>query len=191
VLTTTTHVKARVLAGDVWSALHEATFSIREPHDSRLRITEIMYNPAGGDDYEFIELKNFGATEIDLSNMAFEGITFSFPSGTILPAGEFSVLVRDPTAFAERYPDVPISGTYQAQLSNKGETIALRDRQGDVLISVSYDDENGWPVSSDGRGDSLVLINLDGDPHSPENWRASAQLHGSPGIDDPVRSRHE
>jgi hypothetical protein len=191
VLTTTTHIKTRVLAGDVWSALHETTFSIREPDDSRLRITEIMYNPAGGDDYEFIELKNIGATEIDLSNMAFEGISFSFPSGTLLPAGEFSVLVRNPTAFAERYPNVPISGTYQAQLSNKGETIVLKDRRGDVLISIPYNDENGWPVSPDGRGDSLVFINLDGDPHHPENWRASARLYGSPGADDPVRSRYE
>jgi len=190
VLTTTTHVKARVLVGDVWSALHEATFPTHE-YEDRIRITEIMYNPIIGDDYEFIELKNAGDTEVDLSNMSFEGIAYSFPSGTVLPAGEFFVLVRNSTAFAEKYPDVPIGGTYQAQLSNKGEEIILKDRQGNVLISIPYDDENGWPVSPDGRGDSLVFINLDGDPHNPENWRASARLYGSPGADDPERSRHE
>ncbi len=190
VLTTTTHIKARLLAGDVWSALHEATFRVGEPEE-RLRITEIMYNPMGGDDYEFIELKNDGDTEVDLSNVSFEGITFSFPSGTILPAGEFIVLVQNPIAFAEKYPDVPVGGTYQARLSDKGEEIILKDRQGNVLISVPYDDENGWPVSPDGRGDSLVFIDLDGDPHDPKNWRASAGLHGSPGADDPERSRYE
>jgi hypothetical protein len=189
-LTATTHVKARVLAGDVWSALHEATFRVSEP-DAPLHITEIMYNPIGGDDYEFIELKNDGETEVDLSNMAFEGITFSFPSGTILPAGEFAVLVHNPIAFAERYPKVHVDGTYQAQLSDKGEEIILRDRQGKVRISVPYDDENGWPVSPDGRGDSLVFINLSGDQHDPKNWRASSELHGSPGADDSGLSRHE
>jgi hypothetical protein len=190
VLTTTTHIKARLLADDVWSALHEATFRVGEPEE-RLRITEIMYNPMGGDDYEFIELKNDGDTEVDLSNVSFEGITFSFPSGTILPAGEFIVLVQNPTAFAKKYPDVAVGGTYQARLSDKGEEIILKDRQGNVLISIPYDDENGWPVSPDGRGDSLVFINLDGDPHDPKNWRASADLHGSPGADDPERSRYE
>ena len=190
VLTTTTAVKARALAGDVWSALHEATFRVRE-YDSPLRITEIMYNPPGGDDYEFIELKNVGDTHLDLSGMAFEGIAFSFPSGTLLPAGEFMLLVRNPTAFAERYPDVPIGGAYQAKLSNKGEEIILKDGGGNVVTSVPYDDENGWPVSPDGRGDSLVLINLDGDPHNPENWRASAKLHGSPGADDSGRAPYE
>jgi hypothetical protein len=190
VLTTTTHVKARVLAGDVWSALHEATFRVGEPEE-RLRITEIMYNPMGGDDYEFIELKNDGDTDVDISNMSFEGITFSFPSGKILGAGEFIVLVQNPIAFAERYPNVLIGGIYQAKLSNKGEEIILKDKQGNVLISVPYDDEHGWPVSPDGRGDSLVFINLDGDPQDPENWRASARLHGSPGADDAVRSGYE
>jgi len=150
-----------------------------------------MYNPPGGDDYEFIELKNIGDTHLDLSGMAFEGIAFSFPSGTLLPAGEFMLLVRNPTAFTERYPDVPIGGAYQAKLSNKGEEIILKDGGGNVIISVPYDDENGWPVSPDGRGDSLVLINLDGDPHNPENWRASAKLHGSPGADDSGRAPYE
>ena len=156
-----------------------------------IRITEIMYNPMGGDDYEFIELKNDGDTEVDLSNVSFEGITFSFPSGTILPAGEFIVLVQNPTAFAEKYPDVPVGGTYQARLSDKGEEIILKDRQGNVLISIPYDDENGGPVSPDGRGDSLVFIDLDGAPHDPRTWRARAGLHGSPGADDSARSRYE
>ena len=190
VLTTTTHIKARVLVDDVWSALREATFRVGEPEE-RLRITEIMYNPLGGDDYEFIELKNDGDTEVNLSNMSFEGITYFFPSGTSLPAGEFIVLAKDPTAFAERYPDVAIGGIYQARLSDKGEEITLKDRQGNAFISVPYDDENGWPVSPDGRGDSLVFIDLDGNPRDPENWRASASLYGSPGADDPVRSRDE
>jgi hypothetical protein len=183
VLTTTTHVKARALADDTWSALHKATFRVHK-YNNPLHITEIMYNPPGGDDYEFIELKNTGDTDVDLSHMSFEGIIFSFPTGTVLPGSEFIVLARNPAAFAGRYPAVPVGGTYQGKLSNKGEEIVLKDTQGNVLISVPYDDENGWPVSPDGRGDSLVFINQNGDPHDPKNWRASADFNGSPGADD-------
>jgi hypothetical protein len=57
----------------------------------------------------------------------------------------------------------------------------LKDLDGELLISVTYDDDNGWPLSPDGRGDSLVLHNPAGDPDDPKNWRASLELYGSPG----------
>ena len=96
------------------------------------------------------------------------------------------MLVRNPTAFAERYSGVTIGGIYQGQLSNRGETITLQDVEGKVIASVTYDDENGWPLSPDGWGDSLVFIDLDGDPNAPKNWRASPKLNGSPGADNPA-----
>jgi hypothetical protein len=50
-----------------------------------------------------------------------------------------------------------------------------------VIASVQYDDENGWPLSADGWGDSLVLVTPDTDPGDPRNWTASALVSGSPG----------
>jgi hypothetical protein len=185
VLTTTTPVKARVLDGETWSALHEATFKVMA-YDSPLRITEVMYNPMGGDAYEFIELKNVGGGDLDLVGMSFEGIRFTFPPNTVpLAPGGIVVLVRDPVAFSERYPGVSFGGIYERRLANGGEGINLRGPEGNVVVSVAYDDENGWPISPDGRGDSLVLVNPDGDPDDPRNWRASAHLNGSPGVDEP------
>ena len=194
VLTTTTQVKARALqagpAGDAaltWSALQEATFRVVES-DSRLRFTEIMYNPLDGDDYEFIELKNTGEAELDLSSASFEGIRFTFPAGRFtLGPGQFVVVGRDAAAFSQRYPGVKLAGVYQGQLSNQGEQIVLRSPRDEILASVAYDDENGWPISADGRGDSAVLVDAAGDPGDPRNWRASSHLHGSPGADDPPR----
>ncbi len=141
-----------------------------------------MYNPTGSDDYEFVELKNVGRDEVKLSSLYFEGIRFAFPfrAGTLAP-GEMTVLVRNHTAFAQRYPKVPIGGIYDGQLSNQGETLTLRDGAGREIFSVTYDDEGGWPLSADGRGDSLRLINLTGDPNQPQNWRAGTVLNGSPG----------
>ncbi len=185
ILNSTTSIKARLLDNNIWSALNEATFTIVE-QAHRLRITEIMYNPSGGSQFEFIELKNDGETAINLADMTFEGIGFTFSPGTppLLP-GEFIVLVSDPDGFSRRYPDVVFDGVYTRQLSNAGEKITLKDHQGNVVISVAYDDENGWLLSPDGQGDSLVLVNLEGDPNDPKNWRASSKRYGSPDTDDP------
>ena len=192
-ITTTTAIKARVLydiygtgTDLIWSALNEVTFSVIES-DHQLRLTEIMYNPEGGDDYEFIELKNFGDTTLDLTGMSFGGIDYTFPAGgSVLAPGQVIILVRNSTAFAERYPGVGFDGVYSGQLSNKGETIALWSAEGRLVTSVTYDDEQGWPISPDGRGDSLVLIDPESDPKNPGSWRAGANRHGSPGVDDPV-----
>lgn len=150
--------------------------------DGKLRITEIMYHPIGGSEYEFIELQNVGNQPVNLSGAYFEGITLTFADNLVpLAPGQFIVLVRNPTAFAERYPGVTISQVYSGNLSNKGERITLRNTFGQILTSVTYDDENEWPISPDGLGDSLVLIHVDGDPNDPGNWRASIELNGSPG----------
>ncbi len=84
-------------------------------------------------------------------------------------------LARNFQAFAARYPDVPVNGLFEGQLANQGETISLIDARGNVLTSVTYNDENGWPVSADGRGDLLELVNPGGDPNDPKNWRAASE----------------
>ena len=185
VLTTTTHLKTRTWHNGTWSALHETTFSVVE-QDNKLRITEIMYNPVGGDDYEFIELQNLGSGKLDLANISLdEGIRFTFPADARpLAPGQMVVLVSDPVAFANRYPGVKIGGVYEGHLSNKGEKIVLTAAGGQTLLDFAYDDDNGWPLSADGRGDSLTLIDETGTPGNPKNWRAASNLYGSPGAVD-------
>jgi len=193
IITSTTQIKARTLSAkdstssteqQEWSALHEATFNV-VAEAPNLAITEIMYNPLGGSDYEFIELKNVGDTRIDLSGMYFEGINYTFPTNSVLGIGGFWVLVRNPEAFAARYPNTAIDGVYDGNLANDGEQIILKDSQDKVIISVAYDDENGWPLSPDGRGDSLTLIDANQNPNNPKSWRASTNPYGSPGMDEP------
>jgi hypothetical protein len=185
VLTATTHIKARLFIEEAeteWSALNEATFKVAESK-GKIVITEIMYNPVDGNDYEFIELQNIGEGEFSLAGLYFdEGITFTFPPGQpSLAPGERVVLVHNAAAFAERYPGVAIGGVYQGKLANEGEKITLRDTAGQVLVSLAYDDENGWPFSADGHGDALVSINAAGDPAQPQNWRVSRYPNGTPG----------
>lgn len=189
-LTANTVVKARVwqdASESTWSALHEAPFNVIQ-QGQRLRITEIMYNPTEGDDFEFIELKNMGNSQIDLANVSIdEGIYYSFPpDASPLMPGQIMVLVSNASAFAEHYPGVPVGGVYDGHLSNKGEKILMTDAAGEPLVELTYDDAYGWPVSADSRGDSLVLVQPDGDPNNPQNWRASTYVSGSPGSDEPL-----
>ncbi|MEA3336136.1 MAG: lamin tail domain-containing protein [Chloroflexota bacterium] len=185
----TSLVKARVLSGDTWSALNEATF-LAPQGLSTLKVTEIMYNPAGGSDYEFIELQNIGPTTLDLSGVQIrDGIDFTFPPGASLAPSQFAVLVNDSGFFPIRYPGIPMAGQFDRNLANEGENLDFFDPvSGTIFMSVRYhdDEEPGWPEAPDGVGYSLVIVDPNGDPNAGSNWRASTFPNGSPGEEDPL-----
>src|SRR2546426_287274 len=49
-------------------------------------------------------------------------------------------------------------------------------------MTVDYKDSGGWPTAPDGGGYSLEIIDPNGDPDDPANWRASAAQNGTPGL---------
>ncbi len=187
-------IRARVRNGTTWSAIDEATFYTPQ-NFSTLAMTEIHYNPLPngavlGEDLEFVELKNTGATELDLGGLTFtSGIVFTFPPGTKLLPGAFFVLSRDATAgqtnFHARYPGVTVGGVYTGKLDNAGETITLSTAAAGIVFSFTYNDVAPWPAAADGSGYSLVPKASVYQSSSGLDWRASAAVHGSPGADDP------
>jgi hypothetical protein len=187
VLQSSALVRARTKWDTNWSAVTEARFQVEE-FGSSLRITEIMYNPPGGDAYEFIELQNTSPLMVDLSGVSLQGVDFRFLEGSTLPGGARVLLISDfnPAAFSRRYPGVAIGGLFGGSLANGGERLALLDRQGRTVVSVDYDDANGWPPLADGGGYSLEILDANGDPDDPANWRASARPGGSPGEANPA-----
>jgi hypothetical protein len=152
-----------------------------------LRFTEIMYNPPAfgsysGDDLEFLELKNTGATALELSGLAFTaGITFTFPNGTTLAAGQKFLLGRNATALQAKYPDLAVNGVYSGKLDNAGETLRLSTPAGATILDVTYNNSPPWPVTADGLGWSLVLTDA-----IAGTYRPSTANGGSPGADDPA-----
>ncbi|HEX3800331.1 MAG TPA: lamin tail domain-containing protein [Verrucomicrobiae bacterium] len=182
VLSGSTVVKARVLNG-AWSALNEGDFGVALL-GVPIRITELMYEPNGGSSFEFIELQNIGPTNVDMSGYSFGGVTYVFPNGTILAPGGVMVISSsgNPAAFAARYPGLVVAGMYGGSLSNSGQRVALLDQNGNTVIAVNYNNAAGWPVGAAGGGYSLEIINPNGDPDDPANWRASTAINGSPGI---------
>ncbi len=187
VIDRTVLVRARSQWGTNWSAVTEAVFQV-DAFGLPLRITEIMYHPPGGEEYEFIELQNLSAVPIDLSGVHFEGVGFRFAQGALLAGGARLLLISDanPTAFAKRYPGVAVFGRYDGSLANGGERLALLDGANRTIVSVDYSDAAGWPADADGAGRSLEMTNPSGDPDDPGNWQASAQPGGSPGAANPL-----
>ncbi|VAW37661.1 hypothetical protein MNBD_CHLOROFLEXI01-2629 [hydrothermal vent metagenome] len=129
-------------------------------------ISEVLYNPGGADDKEFIELVNPTGATIDLSNYSigdavnptdFEDVR-RFPAGTLLPSGGTIVIATVATAFFAEYgvnPDFEILSTNTAvptliddlawgdpatflQLGNSGDEVILRDPTNQVVDVITY-----------------------------------------------------
>ena len=154
------------------------------PLKGSLSVSEIMYNPIGGDDYEYIELINAGTANINLNRAQIDrGVTYQFGNIT-LGVGERIVVAKNRAAFQSRYGKTGIllaDGQYEGRLRNNGETIAAVDADGDLVFEVDYDDGGTWPGRADGNGSSLVVINPLGDLNDTRNWNSSNTYNGTPG----------
>ncbi|MCF7674791.1 MAG: lamin tail domain-containing protein, partial [Akkermansiaceae bacterium] len=149
-------------------------------------ISEIMYNPpplpaaagspapVGNSDNQWIEIANRSAGPIALDGWEFDdGVSFVFPAGVSLAAGEHACIARDAVAFANAYPGARLLGEFDGSLSRSAERIHLRDDHKNPVDEVRYHDSGRWPVAADGGGASLELRDLDADNSVAESWAAS------------------
>lgn len=159
--------------------------------DRGVVINELMYHPPGErEDLQYIELFNSGGETVDLSGWSFQkGVRFEFGTGFLLKGGEFAIIARDKNAFAKHYGGTNglLLGNFRGKLSHGGETIALANREGKLVASVTYTDGGLWPHGPDGYSPSLERICPTASSDEPANWAASLMpLHvhasGSPGL---------
>lgn len=150
-----------------------------DPDYITLLINEIHYNPAEGDEFEFIELYNAGSVEIDLSGFKVTSpIEYTIPSGTTLSASEFLVLAKNSANFEALskvldWGDQSLPDTYA--------DLAITDREGIIIDFVSYSSGDKWVESPNGAGTSLELRSPEHENIYYANWRASFSNGGTPG----------
>lgn len=169
------------------------TYEARRSDAQRyLVISELLYQPAGDELAEYIELLNISPTvTLNLNGLRFtEGVQFDFTGGAVrsLAPGERVLVVRDLAAAAVAYGSHrPVAGVFAGGtvLNNSGERIRLVDADGSTIQEFTYDDRAPWPVAA-ARGYSLVLIAPESnpDPALAAHWRISARPGGSPGGTD-------
>ena len=133
-------------------------------------INEIMWNPSVPN-AQYVELFN-NSTNVtyDLSGWQLQGLSYTFPSGSLLPPLGFLVLAANAPAFAAAYGATnPVFDTFDATLSPGQLLSLLQPAAGSNLVvaQVLFDDALPWPTNANNPGVSLQLI----DPRQ-DNWRA-------------------
>ena len=144
-------------------------------------INEIMYAPSVAN-AEFVELYNNSTnTAFDLSGWQFNGLGYTFPSGSVIGPTNYLVLAANSAAFAAAYGATsPVFDIYGGTLSANGETLTLNNVSNAAVAKVKYSNQLPWPTNANIGGTSLQLI----DPRQ-DNWRAgnwAAALTNSPAV---------
>lgn len=151
-----------------------------------IKITEIMYNPPGDDDLEYVEIYNNGNDSIPMEAFFFQGIELNLAECWIAPKS--FMLFAKYASLCEQVFHRKFVNWESGSLTNSGEAIVLRNQLGEAIDSVFYDNTGNWPKEPNGNGTSLERI----EPfdNNIENWRSSfaisgrnnnKTLYGSPG----------
>ncbi|MES2707997.1 MAG: lamin tail domain-containing protein [Verrucomicrobiota bacterium] len=196
-------LKARVLNGNIWSALEEGTFTFSAVPAAagNLVVSEFCYAPAGprntaesryeASDFEFIEIQNISDRPVNPAGITFsQAVDFTLPatpSTALIPPGGRVVFSPNPDAFAARYGSLlkPVPGSFSGKLNNSGELLRLTAADGFVIKEFTWRPTAPWPAAAATGGHSLVLVNPASNPDHTKgtNWRTSALPDGQPGIE--------
>jgi hypothetical protein len=159
-------------------------------------INELMFNPVSGNsDDEYIELYNRSSLAVDMSGWFFQsGLTYTFPTNqySVIPAGGYLVVAKNPTNLFAIYPNLSSNNTvgpYTGTLANGGERVTLSAAEyvnivsngipingvkiGVVVSDVTFSDGGRWPDWTDGDGSSLELKDPEAEIRLPSNWADS------------------
>jgi hypothetical protein len=138
--------------------------------------SEIMYNPAQPN-ASFIEIHNTATNfSFDLSSWRINGLSYTFPAGSILTNGQYLVLAKDRAGFSAAYgATVPVYDVFPGTLDIDGETLTLikpgaTPEANQTIAKVRYEAVAPWPTAADGTGPSLQLIDPTQDISRVGNW---------------------
>jgi len=177
-------------------------------NSAEMAITELHYHPASGKPAEeFLELHNVSANPVNLSGWRLvRGVQFTFPA-VVVPSGGFLVVAADTNAFAASHAglEVPVVGNWTGSLSDRGESVELRNAAGATVERLNYATQGDWGERAftaahqgfrglewlsghDGRGRTLERINPFADGSLGQNWKSSATPGGTPGRTNSVHT---
>lgn len=138
-------------------------------------INEIHYNPdVKTERVEFVELYNNGTNAVSLAGWSLaDGVSFTFPAGTVLARGGYCVVAENPAAILSKFGSAGALGPWTGNLSSYGEKLTLREPDGHVHAEVNYGAAFPWPVVGDPPGYSIELIHPSLENDLGGSWRLS------------------
>ena len=151
-------------------------------------INELMYKPRpltqspfADDPEQWVELYNRSASPVVLTGWKFSsGITFSFPAGTTIAAGDYLVVSNNAAALQSKWPAVAskIIGSFTSNIKRSGERILLEDSAGNPVNELTFSNDTPWPAAAaKGGGSSIELRDPRADNSRPEAWAASNEAY--------------
>lgn len=175
------------LVASIIGTFSTPTMSTEAASESQVRITELMYDPVGSGDKEFIELYNGSDSTADMSGWSFSsGVNLTFPASAKLEAGKYGVVVRNSSIFRGSYPNARILGQYVGKLLGRGELVKLVNKSGGAVSEVNYASTGAWPTQPRNGGPSLSLIRPNANETQAGCWGSSIAAGGSPGFANSV-----
>ncbi len=147
---------------------------------------EINYNSNDEQDAgDWVELYNRGSVDQNISNWIFKDgndeHNFTLPQGTVVPANGYLVLTNSTDKFQQHFPMVQNQiGDFDFKLSSDGELIRLYNASNQLIDSLTYLPDMGWPETANGFGPTLELVNPEMDNAIVDNW-ATYDFTGTPG----------
>ena len=144
--------------------------------DSVVVFNEIMYHPAGSDSLEWVEVYNQMSVDVELSGWRIDGISYEFPTNTIIGGGKYLVIASNPTALQQRTGITNVLGPFTGKLANEGERLRLLNHNLRVMDELEYEIGDPWPVGPDGSGFTMAKKSPNWSSEASENWRTSFEL---------------
>ena len=146
---------------------------------TEIRFSEIHYHPVletdFADRHEFVEIYNAGSSAVDLSGwrMVGDSLSYQFPTGTRIAAGEYRVIAKERAQLAPVWglDEATLLGDYDGELANGKDTLWLFDRDGAEMDALTYDDDAPWPVAADAMGASDDWLDLSVLPLSNHRYK--------------------
>jgi hypothetical protein len=171
-----------------------AVLAVAGAVQAEVLITEVMYDPALGNEHEYVELYNNGTEAVDLTGYVLrDDPGQEFPNavtltGGTIPPGETAVLIRiDDNRTRANYESAWgadlnfVEVTPWPVYSNGGDKVELLDPSATVVATVPYAVTNGYPFPDDSA--SIYMIDPEAvAPYAGSNWALSTV-----GVDCAVR----
>ena len=143
---------------------------------------EINFNSAptatGYNTEDWVELHNKSNSSMDISNWVFKDNddthSFIIPSGIIIPANDYFLLIKDSVKFSTVWPLITnIVGNLTFGLSSSGDALRIYSSDGKIYQSMVFKPNWGrYSPYADGTGYTLEFDNsaVNENPNDSANW---------------------
>jgi hypothetical protein len=148
-------------------------------------VTEINYHSLETQNAgDWFEIHNFHPFEFDMSGWTIKDKndnTFIIPDETFIDINGYLVIYQDETLFFEQFPTVNNkTGPTFFGLNNEDDIIRIYDENGILYQSVHYYNQFPFPLSADGGGNALQIVDITKNINDATNWMESCP-EGTPG----------